>query len=507
VDVESFLPTGINQMQTMKLYTMKIYLIALGFAFVIPAVNAQFDDVYYDPDNTIAENDYNVDATDPGYSSGEEVTYYDNDEYEYYDDYDYYYSSRIKLFYRPSFGSGFYDPYYVDSYNYDPFYSDSYYYPGSTIYLSFGNSSYWDYRHWRRWNQWNSYNPYNNWCLTPSSYYYAYNSWCSPSYNYWGGYNGYYSYSNYYNNYYNSCPSPISNYNGITHTTITTINSGGTRGTYYGPRITGNTGSSPRGPVVKPESVQPVSKGNTSGLTDNNDKPREVENGSNPGGINTQSPILPGTDRTPDGLPVAKDDNSKGVTNQIPIDKELKREETSPTPQRPVFRPEADKYKPYPTNERTNPTSDRPTTDKPTYNPSTPSRENYSTPDRSDNTPNREGTKPSYNPNPRGDNERPSYSPPQRNKESSGNDSKPSYSPSPRRDESKSNDRPGYQSPQRNNDSGRSNDSGKSNDRPSYSPPSSRDNSSGGSSSHSQPSRSSSPSSSGGSPRSSGRGN
>src|SRR4029079_18001460 len=118
-------------MQKMSFYNLKNYLIALGFTCVIPAANAQFDDVYYDPDTEFTGNNNSIVNNDQGYSSEENVTYYDNDEYQYFDDYDFYYSSRIKRFYRPSFGYGFYDPYFVDSYYYDPFYSDSYYYPGS----------------------------------------------------------------------------------------------------------------------------------------------------------------------------------------------------------------------------------------------------------------------------------------------------------------------------------------------------------------------------------------
>ncbi|MGB2749836.1 MAG: hypothetical protein WBC34_16740 [Thiofilum sp.] len=474
-------------MQKMKMYTLKFYLIALGFTFVIPAVNAQFDDVYYDPDNTMVDNNYNINDSDSSYSSQDDVTYYDNDEYQYYDDYDYYYSSRIKRFYRPSYGAEFYDPYYVDSYNYDPFYNDSYYYPGATIYLSFGNSSYWDYRNWRRWNRWNSFHHFNNWCLTPTNYYYAYNNWCSPSSNYWGGYNGYYSYSNYYNNYYNSCPFPVSNYYGITHSTVTNVNTGGSRGTYYGPRITGNTGSSPRGPIANPGIVQPTYKDKDSGFTKSNDKPRDVAQGVNNGRIISPSQGLPGTEKSPINQTGGRNDNPKGV----PVDKEIKRETTSTTPTRPVFRP-------YPANEKPNPVSSKPTSDKPAYTPESPSRDRYSpspTQNRPESNRTKDNNKPSYNPTPRGGNERPSYTPPQRNN-GSGNDSRPSSSPTPtpRHQDNRSNDRPSYSPPQRNNDSGRSND------RSNASPSTGNHNSSGGGSNRSEPSRSSSPSS-GSSPR------
>lgn len=494
MDVESFLPTGINQMQNMKMHTLKFYLIALVFTYVIPSVYAQFDDVYYDPDNTVADNTYNVNDTDTSYTSEDGVTYYDNDEYQYADDqhaddYDYYYSSRIRRFYRPSYGAEFYDPYYVDSYNYDPFYNDSYYYPGSTIYLSFGNSGYSDYRNWRRWNRWNSFHQFNNWCLTPTSYYYAYNSWYSPSTNYWGGYNGYYSYSNYYNNYYNSCPYPVSNYYGITHSTVTEVNTGSTRGTYYGPRITGNTGSSPRGPITNPGIIQPTYQDKDSGISQSNDKPRDGIKVVNQDGNISPSSGIPGTEKSPGTDNGRKVDNTKGLTKEVPVDKEIRKENTSTSPTRPVFRP-------YPANEKPNPGSKRSTSDNPASVPASPSKDRYSpspVQNRPEANPVRENNKPSYNPSPRSGNERPSYTPPKRNN-GSGNEPRPSASPAPRHENNKSNDRPSYSPPQRNNDSGRSNE------RSNASQSSGNHNSSSGGSSRSEPSRSSSPSS-GSSPR------
>jgi hypothetical protein len=513
--------------KNMKLHTLKIFLLSLGMACLLPVVNAQFDDVYYDPDNDLPVYNNVSDNSDPSYTSPEDVTYYDDDEYAYYDDYDFYYASRIKRFYRPMYGFDFYDPYYVDSYYYDPFSFDSYY-PGATIYLSFGNSYYRDYRYWRRWHQWNSYNYFNNWCLTPYNYYYAYNNWCSPHYNYWGGgYNGYYSYSNYYNNYYNSCPFPVSNYNGITHTTINIINSGGTRGSYYGPRITGNTGSSPRGPV-HPGSIQPVYA--DSKVTDNNDHPREIENPSIPTGSHVTNPVTPGTPvRMPAGTPVTDDNISKTTTRDIPVDKELSRDDAKPTPQRPVFRPETDQYKPYPTKEGTNTSPNRPTENKPASNTPSPresgsykptqerpdgagARPIYQPTPRNNDQPNRSSQytprsqedKPAYNPPVRDNNERPHYTPPQRNHEPIERNA-PSYSPPSRQDDSRNEEKPSYSPPQRSNDTGRSNnDSGRGNDRPSYSPPSGNSSNNSGSRSES-PRSSSSSSSGGGSPRS-GRG-
>lgn len=338
--------------------------------------------------------------------------------------------------------------------------------------------------------------------MTPSSYYYSYNSWCSPNYNYWGGgYHGYHSYSNYYNNYYNSCPFPVSNYYGVTHGTVTTVNQGNTRGSYYGPRVTGNTGSSPRGPVVKPENVQPVMKGTDSGLTQSNELPREAGNGTKPGTVTRSNPAtqLPG-ERTNVEPPVTGQDKPTGVVRDIPVDKELQRDEVTPTSKRPVFRP-------YPSGEKPRSEPDRPTTDRPTYKPTEenkPSPRDTYTPrpsnERNGYTPSRDESKPQYRPAPGNNDDRPRYTPPSRN----NSDDKPDYNPG-------RNDRPNYTPPSRGSErrderpsytpSQRSNDSGRSNDRPSYSPPSRNDSGSSRSSSPPRASSGSSKSNSNNSPR------
>src|SRR5687767_2216098 len=147
-------------MQTMKVHTFKTLFTTLACAILIPAVSAQFDDVYYDPDN-VDLSQYDDDSY-AGIDESENISYYDNDEYEYYDDYDYHYSSRIRRFYRPYSGFGFYDPCYVGYNYYDPYDYNSYYYPGASIYISYGNSDYWSYRNWRRWNRYNRWNSYHS---------------------------------------------------------------------------------------------------------------------------------------------------------------------------------------------------------------------------------------------------------------------------------------------------------------------------------------------------------
>ena len=489
----------------MKVYTLKSYLTLLAIACLIPAVNAQFDDVYYDPDN-VAIGNYDDDSYEDS-EYNDDVTYYDDDEYEYYDDYDYYYTSRIRRFHHYTPGFDFYDPWYTSYSYYNPYDYDAYFYPGASIYISFGNADYWSYRNWRRynrWNRWNSYSHWSNWHFTPASYYYSYNSWCAPSYNYWGGHHGYHSYSNYYNNYYNSCPLPISNYYGVTHSTVNNINSGNTRGSYYGPRTSGNTGSSPRGPVQKPEHIQPVLSETPTAVSPTRNietrdnplqnegvpgvRPRPVETDNNlpTDAISNQKPT--------DGLPSTRDGQIRGGLNREPVDKEISREQTPPVSKRPVF-------KPYPTD-------DRPATRTETERVS-PS------PDRSSGT-DRQVETPKYTPRSQDKTERPSYTPPSSKEKRDDdsryaprNDERPSYTP---RNDRAAEERPSYTPPSRSErqerpsytPSQRSNESSRSNDRPSYSPPSRNDSSSGGRSASPAPSRDSSPrsSSSGKSPRS-----
>lgn len=515
-------------MQTMKVHTFRSFLTCLTLACLIPAASAQFDDVYYDPDKDYQDVSTNYDDSKyNNYSSEDDVTYYDDEEYAYYDDYDYYYTSRIKRFHTPYRGFDFYDPVYVSYNYYDPFYSDAYYYPGSSIYISFGNSNYWNYRHWRNWNRynrWNHYNHWDSWC-SPSSYYYSYNSWYSPGH-YWGGYHGYHSYSNYYNNYYNTCPSPVSNYYGITNTTITHINNGSTRGSYYGPRITGNTGSSPRGPVIKPENVQPVMRDGVPVPSNSNDTPTS-------GGIGTRDGVRnpvpanpsPGIDKSPKPSPSSRTNPSEDLSS-TPVDKELDKEIITGS-KRPIFRPYPSSKEPSPNPEgptRTDRVKEQPSPSRDVYSPR-PSNSRDETPSRNDQyQPSKERAteRPVYTPPSRNDSQReerpmytprsedrPSYNPPARSNDQNRAEERPRYTPPSRNDNSeRSNDRPSYSPPSRSNDSGRSND------RPSYSPPS-RSNDSGSSRSYSPPSRDNSPSSSGssgsrssssGSPRSSGRG-
>lgn len=478
----------------MKFYMLKNYLTIMAIALAIPSVQAQFDDVYYDPDEYVPIVTYSLDEPAPANGSEGDVTYYDDDSYGYYDeydDYDYYYSSRIRRFYRPYAGFGFYDPVYVGYNYYDPFAWDHYAYQGSNIYFSFGfgiNSGF-------GWNNW----------YAPAPYYYGYNNWYYPSYSYWNG--GYNPYGGHYNPYcpphwYNGGGNGSGYYPGNGHDD----HYGGNGDHYYGPRTAGNTGTSPRRPPIAPGLNSPTVKDVDSGITDSNDRPAGLPESGKPGRAVPSGTITTQPDHSPAEPAPVRQEATPGGVRQVPVDKELPRDQSTPAGgKRPVFKPDVEKYQPYPTPERTKPVTSTPGVENPSGKPSTAPKDNYRPNPGSERpvSPPRTDQAPSYTPPSRGSEDRPTYTPPQRSNSQPEQTSpeRPSYSPPQRsNDVPRSNDRPSYSPPQRNNDAPqsndrpsysppqRSNDTPRSGDRPSYSPSSSSGNSSpsgGGSSNRS----------------------
>jgi hypothetical protein len=227
-------------------FFFSLMLIA-SFLFAGFTASAQFDDLYYDPDED--EPYYQYDYETSGGELEDEYYYddeaYDYDNFDFYDDYDYYYSSRIKRFHRGCSVFDYYDPFYTDMYYYDPFYYNRYYSPGVSIYVNFG-SPWRSYRNWYRPNYYSHYyySSWNNpWLYDPWYYggYYDpwhYSGWGYNNYyytNYYGG--GYYGYNNYYNNYYNNNNYYYGNKNKYG------------KGSEYGSRYGGSTVSSKRGKV------------------------------------------------------------------------------------------------------------------------------------------------------------------------------------------------------------------------------------------------------------------
>jgi hypothetical protein len=198
--------------QIMKTHIYRSLLIAAISALPLLAI-AQFDDIYFDPDDseyftTILSDDTEDRYVVDEYNYDRDDYYYDDDEYDYYDDYDFYYSSRIRRFHRPYMAFDFFDPFY-----FDPFYY------GVNVYIGnpyFGIGSTWN--RWNRWNRWNGFDAYdyywhsryyNRYLYANNLYlsgWYPYNVWnYCPSYGFGFGfgslYSGIYGRYNYYGGY------------------------------------------------------------------------------------------------------------------------------------------------------------------------------------------------------------------------------------------------------------------------------------------------------------------
>ncbi len=126
-------------MKCFKITALILTLLVVG----VFHVNAQWDDVYYDPDKDVIVENTNRYSSNDNYRRNQ----YQGDEYGYYDDYDFYYTSRIRRFHRPMYGFGFFDPVYVDALYYDPFMR-----PGMTvlIYDDFYSRRAWSYSRFNR---------------------------------------------------------------------------------------------------------------------------------------------------------------------------------------------------------------------------------------------------------------------------------------------------------------------------------------------------------------------
>ncbi len=168
--------------------------------------NYQQDNQGNQQQNTSNDNNQTSSQQTPDYSNSSQSrdangnTYVTNN---YYNDdyYDYAYSAKLKRFYTPAYGYGYYDPFYTNLYWYD-------YNP-----VSWGVSIYLGYNWWPP-----SY--YYNEPFCYGGFHHSYDPWYSPYYGgvYWNGYNnGYYQ-----GGYGNSNPYYYNSYDATSH--------------YYGPR-------------------------------------------------------------------------------------------------------------------------------------------------------------------------------------------------------------------------------------------------------------------------------
>lgn len=219
------------------------YIAILGIMLSAFALEAQFDDLYYDPDNDdlyYFDNDY--------YDDGDDYDYFDDDEYyddygsSYYDDYDYYYTSRLRRFNRSYVRLGFYNSWACNSLFYDPwdFYAPYYGYGGSYFSIGIGNPYFnINYNPWGYWGGFNSWAYYDPW---RPNYGWAGSGWG------WGGGFGYNSWNPY-------CPPFYGGGNGfygpgyVGNVIVTNSYNQGSnaKGVYYGSRRGGSTSSSVKG--------------------------------------------------------------------------------------------------------------------------------------------------------------------------------------------------------------------------------------------------------------------
>lgn len=196
---------------------------------VTPTTSADYsqDNSNYNPDQntnygqTNTENQSQAPSSSEQYTDEKGNTYVTNNYYDEDDYYDYQYSARLKRFYAPAVGYGYYDPFYTNSYWYD---YNPYNY-GVSIYLGYNwwapSFCYYDPFWYAPVNPYfhNHYGYYDSW-YSPYGYY-GYN-------NYWNGYNHGYN-DGYWNGYYNGVYA--STYNNPYY-----YNSYDGNSTYYGPR-------------------------------------------------------------------------------------------------------------------------------------------------------------------------------------------------------------------------------------------------------------------------------
>lgn len=291
----------------MKVNNKSLILLFLAFwmAAFGSTLQAQTDDVYYDPSTDAPPPaDYQT-TTDPanvsrGYDDGDGQ--YDDETYTYDDDYAYEYSSRLRRFHRPVVVYDYYDPFFTDLWVYDP-----YYLPGASIYVIGGD----DYYTYRRWNRWNHHNHWNAWGGYDPYGGYGWNSW-----GYGGGYNNWNVWSNPYvcNNYYYD---PYWTWNGynpyynnnvwVNNNYYYDNNSGHHNGGGYSPQT--YTGPRRHGSSVNPGYVQIKDKNGR--LNPDGKAPAVVElNGRQPGRIPVES----------DREPVSKGDKVIGRQANAPTD-------------------------------------------------------------------------------------------------------------------------------------------------------------------------------------------
>ncbi len=160
-----------------------VHLVLLVFALEF-GIQAQFDDVYYDP-NAFGRDKKQLPRAAREIPQSPEQSSADGDgDFDWeegFDDSQYEYSARIRRFHRPFGFFDYYAPCYVYPYFYDPCWDDPWWYWDGDIY-SFSWNPYGNFWRWRRWRYFYAPPPYISLFWSPWSFYWG--GW--GSWNYWG---------------------------------------------------------------------------------------------------------------------------------------------------------------------------------------------------------------------------------------------------------------------------------------------------------------------------------
>lgn len=232
-------------------------------AAVVMTAQAQYDDVYFDPNRDAPASltkGKRYDYTGSNKNTGDYT--YDDKTFDYEDadpsvtqaddEYDFQYTSRIRRFSRPLYGFNYFDPYYVDVAYFDPYFT-----PGATVLIYDNFNSFGAFNSWRRWNRWNNVNQFSTWGWQPYTPFYnnwSWNRFNNNGFNSWDPWLGS-SFNNnlVVNNFYGVGGGYVSNLYcppawggagvGTTYNTVNVINNNNANpnGTYYGPRSSGTT--------------------------------------------------------------------------------------------------------------------------------------------------------------------------------------------------------------------------------------------------------------------------
>jgi hypothetical protein len=230
---------------------MKTRMLILIFGLFVfnGAVQAQFDDIYFNPSEKKASSK----GISKSQQIQEDVYAYEEDDYaieEDLSDYDYYYTARIRRFHRPLRGFNYFDPFYSDMWFYDPGMMMTMA-PGVSLLI---HTNPWSFNRFNRFSPWNSwdpfFNPWNSWGAfnNPWNRFGFGNPWA------FGGM-GFNTFNPYFGNWGFGGFMPTFGPGVVYNNNITVVDTK----TYYGPRNSNNNYVPRVGENRRPQAVVPVS--------------------------------------------------------------------------------------------------------------------------------------------------------------------------------------------------------------------------------------------------------